>query len=121
MNNMTTKQIGDFGEAAAARFLENKKIKILKRNYRERGGEIDIIANDGGTIVFVEVKTRISRAYGEPSEFVDYRKQEKIIRTAIRYLGTDDVDMRFDVVEVMYEKKGESLAVTEINHIEGAF
>ena len=118
---MTTKQIGDFGEEAAARFLESKKIKILKRNYRERGGEIDIIAKDGDTIVFIEVKTRSSRAYGEPSEFVDYKKQEKIIRTAIRYIGTDDIDMRFDVVEVMYKKTGESLAVTEINHIEGAF
>ena len=118
---MTTKQIGDFGEAAACRFLESINMPVLKRNYHERGGEIDIIAKDGDTIVFVEVKTRISRAYGEPSEFVDYRKQEKIIKTAVSYLGTDDIDMRFDVVEVLYAKKGDSLAVTEINHIKGAF
>ena len=118
---MTTKQIGDFGEDAACRYLESKNMTVLKRNYHERGGEIDIIAKDGDAIVFVEVKTRISRAYGEPSEFVDYRKQEKIMKTAVSYLGTDDIDMRFDVVEVLYSKTGENLAVTEINHIEGAF
>ncbi|MBR4723303.1 MAG: YraN family protein, partial [Clostridia bacterium] len=56
---MTTKQIGDFGESAACRFLEERGIKVLKRNYHERGGEIDVIAKDGKTIVFAEVKTRI--------------------------------------------------------------
>ena len=120
-HDMTTKQIGDFGEDAACRYLESKNMTVLKRNYHERGGEIDIIAKDGDTIVFVEVKTRISRAFGEPSEFVDYRKQEKIIKTAVSYLGTDDIDMRFDVIEVLYAKNCENLAVAEINHIEGAF
>jgi putative endonuclease len=118
---MTTKQIGDFGEDAACRFLEERGIKVLKRNYHERGGEIDIIAKDGKTIVFAEVKTRISKAFGMPAEFVDYKKQEKIIKTAVSYLGSDDIDMRFDVIEVMYQKKGEELFVTEINHIKGAF
>lgn len=118
---MTTKQIGDFGESAACRFLEERGIKVLKRNYHERGGEIDVIAKDGKTIVFAEVKTRISKSYGVPSEFVDYKKQEKIIKTAVSYLGNDDTDMRFDVIEVMYGKSGEELFVTEINHIKGAF
>ena len=118
---MTTKQIGDFGEDAACRFLESRKITVLKRNYHERGGEIDIIAKDGDTIAFIEVKTRASRAYGEPSEFVDFRKREKIIKTALGYLGSDDVNMRFDVIEVMYAKRGEALSVTEINHIKDAF
>lgn len=118
---MTTKQIGDFGENAACRFLEEHGIKVLKRNYHERGGELDIIAKDGETIVFAEVKTRISKSYGVPAEFVDFKKQEKIIKTAVSYLGSDDIDMRFDVIEVMYEKKGEELFVTEINHIKGAF
>lgn len=118
---MTTKEIGDFGETEACRYLESRKITVLKRNYRDRGGEIDIIARDGETIVFVEVKTRSSKAFGMPSEYVDRKKQEKIIRTAIWYLGTDSIDMRFDVIEVMYRNCGESLAVTEINHIKGAF
>ena len=118
---MTTKQIGDFGETEACRYLESKNIKVLKRNYHERGGEIDIIAKDGETIVFAEVKTRISQNYGTPAEFVDYKKQEKIIKTAISYLGSDDIDMRFDVIEVMYKKDKNALLATEINHIKGAF
>ncbi|MBR4172808.1 MAG: YraN family protein [Clostridia bacterium] len=118
---MTTKQIGDFGENEACKFLEKGGIKVLKRNYRERGGEIDIIAKDGETIVFAEVKTRISKEYGTPAEFVDYKKQERIIKTAISYLGTDDVDMRFDVVEVLYKAQKDELSLVEINHIKGAF
>ena len=118
---MTTKEIGDFGENAACKYLESNGIAVLKRNYHERGGEIDIIAKDGETIVFAEVKTRVTKAFGTPSEFVDYRKQEKIIKTAVSYLGSDDIDMRFDVIEVMYEKRGAVLLATEINHIKGAF
>lgn len=118
---MTTKQIGDFGENEACKYLESQGMRVLKRNYHERGGEIDIIAKDKDTIVFAEVKTRISKDYGTPAEFVDYKKQEKILKTAISYLGTDDVDMRFDVIEVMYKPKGEELFVTEINHIKEAF
>ncbi len=118
---MTTKQIGDFGENEACKFLESNGIKVLKRNYHERGGEIDIIAKDGETIVFAEVKTRISKDYGTPAEFVDYKKREKIVKTAIAYLGTDDINMRFDVIEVMYKPKGDALLVTEINHIKEAF
>ena len=118
---MTTKQIGDFGEEQACRVLENNGIKVLKRNYHERGGEIDIIAKDGDTVVFAEVKTRISKEYGMPAEFVDYKKQEKIIKTAVSYLGTDDVDMRFDVIEVMYKLAGDAAVAIEINHIKDAF
>lgn len=118
---MTTKQIGDFGENEACKYLESQGIKVLKRNYHERGGEIDIIAKDGETIVFAEVKTRASKEFGTPAEFVNYKKQEKILRTAIGYLGTDDANMRFDVIEVMYKPKGETLLVTEINHIKEAF
>lgn len=118
---MTTKQIGDFGEAMACEYLEKEGMTVLKRNYRERGGEIDIIAKDDDTIVFAEVKTRISKSYGTPAEFVDFRKREKIIKTAVSYLGRDDVNMRFDVIEIMYRNSGDKLSLTEINHIKGAF
>ncbi len=118
---MTTKEIGDFGETAACRFLEKNGISVLKRNYHSRVGEIDIIAKDGDVIVFCEVKTRLSKAYGTPSEFVDFKKQTKIIKTALYYLGRDDIDMRFDVIEVMYKPCGDVLSVTEINHIKSAF
>ncbi len=118
---MTTKEIGNFGEQAASEFLEKKGISVIARNYTCRSGEIDIIAKDGGTIVFAEVKTRASKSYGTPGEFVDFYKQEKIIKTALYYLGRDDVDMRFDVIEVMYKVSGDVLSVTEINHLESAF
>lgn len=118
---MTAKEIGDFGEDKAAEFLENCGMTVLKRNYHARVGEIDIIAKDNDTIVFAEVKTRLSKDYGTPAEFVDFRKQEKIIKTAVYYLGTDDIDMRFDVIEVMYEIKEQVPKVTEINHIKSAF
>lgn len=118
---MTTKEIGNFGEDTACRYLENQGITVLKRNFYCRSGEIDIIAKDGETIVFVEVKTRNSNDYGAPAEFVDYRKQEKVIKTALYYLGNDDTDMRFDVIEVMYKYSGDVMIVTEINHIKSAF
>lgn len=118
---MTTKEIGDFGETEACRYLEKVGNSVLKRNYRCKAGEIDIIAKDGETIVFCEVKTRSSKEYGTPGEFVDFRKQEKIIKTALYYLGRDDIDMRFDVLEVMYKVCGDVLAVTNINHIKAAF
>lgn len=118
---MTTKEIGNFGEEKACSYLEQQGITVLKRNFHARCGEIDIIAKDGDTIVFTEVKTRLSKSYGTPSEFVDYRKQEKIIQTALYYLGNDDTDMRFDVIEVMYKLSGDAMLVTEINHIKSAF
>ena len=118
---MTTKEIGNFGEAVACEYLEKQGITVLKRNFYARCGEIDVIAKDGETIVFAEVKTRISKDFGMPSEFVDYKKQEKIIKTALYYLGNDDTDMRFDVIEVMYKPTGDSIVVTEINHIKSAF
>lgn len=118
---MTTKEIGDFGEEMACRWLEKSGACVLKRNYHCRTGEIDIIAKDGDTIVFCEVKTRISKSYGSPGEFVDFRKQQKIIGAALYYLGRDDIDMRFDVIEVMYRVAGDVLVMTEINHIKSAF
>ncbi|MBO5059422.1 MAG: YraN family protein [Clostridia bacterium] len=118
---MTAKEAGVFGETKACEFLEKNGVAVLKRNFHCRMGEIDIIAKDGGTIVFVEVKTRASKAYGTPAEFVDFKKQEKITKTALYYLGRDDADMRFDVIEVMYRVCGDVFCVTEINHIKSAF
>ena len=118
---MTAKEIGNFGEDAACSFLEEKNIQIIKRNYHCRAGEIDIIAKDGNCTVFCEVKTRIRTDFGNPCEFVDFRKQEKIIKTALYYTMTDDIEMRFDVIEVYYAVKGDCPVVLEINHIENAF
>ena len=118
---MTTKEIGNFGEDAACRYLEEKNIHIIKRNFHCRAGEIDIIAKDGDCTVFCEVKTRIRTDFGTPGEFVDFRKQEKIMKTALYYTMRDDIEMRFDVIEVFYEAKGDCPVVLNINHIENAF
>lgn len=118
---MTNKEIGILGEDKACEYIEKNGMHVIKRNYHARVGEIDIIAKDGETIVFAEVKTRSSKNFGTPSEFVDFRKQEKIKKTAVYYLGCDDIDMRFDVIEVMYRIAGDSVCVTEINHIKDAF
>lgn len=112
--------IGDFGEEAAANYLERAGMKIIKRNYFCRGGEIDIIAADGSCTVFVEVKTRKDASHGTAAEFVGYAKQQRIIKTALRYAG-GDTEMRFDVVEVYYKTVRGERVVTEINHIPNAF
>ena len=107
--------MGRAGEKRAVVFLKKKGFKILKTNYKPVFGEIDIIAQDKDTIVFIEVKTRTSDNYGVPSEAVDKRKQEKYYKTATYYLQTEkktDSTCRFDVIEI---ENG------EINHIFNAF
>ena len=115
------KDIGNFGEQAASDYLESKGMKIIKRNFYCRAGELDIIATDGEYTVFVEVKTRKSAQYGRASEFVDYQKQQKIIKTALYYIGASDTPCRFDVVEVYYHEAVNGKVVDSINHIENAF
>ncbi|HDH53078.1 MAG TPA: YraN family protein, partial [Nitrospirae bacterium] len=71
-------RLGQKGEELAVKYLRKKGYKIIKQNYKTKIGEIDIIANDGGTLVFVEVKTRESIAYGMPFEAVNSYKRRKI-------------------------------------------
>lgn len=100
------KEVGRKGEEEAAGFLKKNGYKILEKNYRCRYGEIDIIASDKGTIVFVEVKTRGSEDYGAPGASVDLRKQKHMTIASSVYLcekGLADADSRFDVVSVMYK------------------
>lgn len=113
--------IGERGELAAARFLRQAGLKILTRGYRNRFGEIDIVALDGDTLVFVEVKTRRSHSAGHPAEAVDDRKQQQIVRLAnafCRRHGATGCRCRFDIVAVTWPSD-----VTEpiIDHIPGAF
>lgn len=92
---------GDLGEDLAVRILADKGYRILARNFRRPGGEIDIIAQEGRTYVFVEVKQRSSSRYGSAADAVDYAKCKRIVRTAMRWLAEnrlDDVPVRFDVV-----------------------
>lgn len=115
------REIGAFGENAAAEYLISRGMSIIKRNYYCRAGEIDIIARDGEYTVFVEVKTRKSSNYGTPAEFVDRRKQERIIKTALYYAGGNDIAMRFDIVEIYYHINGGDMKADKVNHIENAF
>ena len=106
---------GDFGELKATKYLKKQKYKIVKRNFKNKVGEIDIIAKQKDTIVFVEVKTRTDEKYGFAAEAVDFKKQQRIRKVALLYAQKYNIsDMRFDVIEV-YLKAG------KINHIINAF
>jgi putative endonuclease len=99
-------QTGQAGEDAAAAYLEQQGWMILKRNCRFPGGEIDIIAQDGNELVFVEVKTRKGRKFGHPFEAVDSRKRQRLVQAALAYMGEQGLEMaaRFDVVAVFSQK-----------------
>ncbi len=106
---------GTIGEIDAEKYLKDKGYVIVTTNYRNRLGEIDIIAKDKNVLVFVEVKSRATLAFGRPCEAVDGRKQYKIRKVAELYLLSIKnyyADVRFDVIEILGD---------EINHIINAF
>ena len=112
------KNLGAKGEDAASTFLMKKGMQILERNYRWGRGEIDIVAREGTTLVFVEVKTATTDEYGPPEGWVDSRKQRQIAKIAAAYLQEHrlaDIDCRFDVIAVDETKK------QRIHHIRNAF
>ena len=100
---------GAKGEEIAAKFLLKKGYRILDRNYRTPLGEIDIIAREGETLVFVEVKTRSSAQFGPPQLAVNHRKQVKMTHVALTYLSHRKIThspCRFDVVAIRNHWKG---------------
>ena len=106
---------GTAGEILATKYLEKKNYKILQTNYTNKIGEIDIIAQDGKPLVFIEVKSRKTLKYGRPCEAVGIYKQNKIRKVATLYLmmhKIKDTLLRFDVIEILDG---------EINHIINAF
>ena len=109
---------GKRSEIIAADFLKEKGYKILEINYKNKIGEIDIIAKDGDYIVFVEVKSRLSEKFGHPLEAIDERKQQKIHAVASLYLMQHkkyNSACRFDAVSILgYENQ-------DITHIINAF
>ncbi len=102
------RETGSYYEEKAAAFLQKKGYEILEKNYRNRSGEIDLIARDGGYLVFVEVKYRSDLRNGWPEEAVDARKQMKIRQTARYYLYshgyTEETPCRFDVAAILGEE-----------------
>jgi putative endonuclease len=112
--------LGRAGEDFAARHLEARGFRILERGFRTRDGEIDLVAADGGTVVFVEVKARSVTVCGRPAEAVDGRKQRRLLRAARVWLhrhGATESPCRFDVVEVLSRPGEEVIA----HHIADAF
>ena len=106
---MNTKRVGDWGEAAAAAYLTAHGYAIKARQFRCPMGEIDLIAERNGVLVFLKVKTRKNLRHGDPAAAVDFRKQQKIIRTATWYLQEHppmERLCRFDVLEVYGTAEG---------------
>ena len=120
-SSVDRKSRGALAEEAAARFLESTGYTILARNYELRVGEVDIIAERGTAIAFIEVKSRQSTAIALPRENVNKKKQSKIARAAVGYVSINNVrnkDLRFDIIEVYLDHNGEP---KKIEHLEHAF
>lgn len=117
MKKLRRIKVGQAGEEMAVRYLEEQGYEILERNYRCRLGEIDIIAQDGDCIVFVEVKARGTTNYGYPEAAVGFFKQRKIAMVALHYLqNRGPVNARFDVVAITKTTAG-----VELQLIKNAF
>lgn len=115
-----TRDFGSRSENRAVAFLERKGFRILTRNYRSPSGEIDIVALDGKTVVFIEVKARRGETFGGPETAVDDRKQRRISRAALTYLSARralDRSCRFDILSI----RETSAQAVQIDHIQNAF
>ena len=116
--SLLRKLLGREGEDRAAKFLAKRGYRILERNYRTRSGEIDLIALDRGVVVFVEVKTRTSDAFGAPELAVTPQKQQRMLKAALGYMKykkLHQVPCRFDVVAIS------GAAGPEVELIQNAF
>jgi len=119
---MTTQRraVGAYGERLAARHLEEHGLVLLQRNWRCADGEIDLILRDGDDVVFCEVKTRRTAAFGPPAAAIDHRKVRRLRHLASRWLTESGVRaerIRFDVVEVRPQPRGRA----HLSHIRAAF
>ena len=106
----TRKVLGSRGEDLAVRYLKKKGYKVIERNYRCQWGEIDLVARDKETLIFVEIKSRSSSEFGLPQDAVDRFKQEKLIQVAKAYMAEhrlpENIPARFDVVAVQLTPSG---------------
>ena len=113
------KGYGDEGEEAAVRFLEARGYRVRERNYSCRHGELDVVAEHGDTVCFVEVRMRSTAVWGDPAHTVSFAKQRRVVKSALHYLLTQrlrDRMIRFDVISVV--GRGERATV---EHLPGAF
>ena len=117
----TVQRLGRSGERVAARYLRRRGFCIVAERVCSTWGEIDLVAIQGRTVVFVEVKTRSSDAYGQPEEAVTYEKQRRLTRLALAFLSRHDLlncKARFDVVSVLWSPQA---WFPQIHHIQDAF
>ena len=115
---MSGRQIQIFGEDAAERFLSGMGMRVLARNWRSRFGELDLVAMDGDTLVFVEVKCRTRDELYDPALAVDHRKRAQLRRLAGAFMAMERPrfqDCRFDVVSVV------ASTPLKLNHLVNAF
>ena len=116
-----TQDLGRYGEQLAVEHLQAAGLTVLDRNWRCREGELDVVARQGGTVVFVEVKTRSGTGFGEPTEAVTQRKARRLRVLAARWLAenrpADASDLRFDVVAIV-RRRGYA---PQLVHLQGAF
>ena len=118
--NTDRRRIGELGEALARRHLIPRGYKIIEANFRTRNGELDLIAEKDGTLVFAEVRARGPSPLVTPEESVNKAKQDRLLTTAQEYLqarGAEDRDWRIDLVALEYGRDG---SVTRIEIIENA-
>ena len=110
------KKLGAWGESVAAHHLEAKGYSIVARNWRCTHGEVDLIAQAGEELVFVEVKTRRGREMGSPEEALTPAKQKKLMKLAQIYVAEQelDVDWRIDLIAVELDKSGKLLRCEHI-------
>lgn len=104
MNGLLNAETGRWGESEACGYLKRCGYEILDRNFRCRIGELDIVARQGATLCFVEVKTRSSLCFGLPGEAVNAKKKRHILRAAQYYLVSHciiDMDIRVDLIELL--------------------
>lgn len=114
------KKFGQAGESAAEDYLRHKGYKIVARNLRSPMGELDLVAEDGQALVFVEVKARRTDAFGGAIHAVHQRKQEKLVQLAAQYLARHHIKdrlCRFDVILL----HGTDAAASKVEHIQNAF
>lgn len=119
VNEMEKSIIGKNGEDFCEEYYRKRGYEIRERNFHSRYGEVDLIAQKGSIIAFVEVKTRNENSLGRPSEAVSKSKQKKLILTAMKYMENEPLDVfsRFDVFEV-WQSEGR---IYKFNCIEAAF
>lgn len=118
---ISNKKIGSDGESLARQYLTARGYRVLEENFRCRLGEIDLIAQEGKTICFIEVKARRSLAQGQPYEAVNFRKKRKLSQMAVFYLkhkfNSLEIPSRFDVISIVQDKNN----APSIQHIKSAF